>query len=421
MNVNLSSFSYWALDPHFMDTEQEFEDKTKLFYQSAMCLMNPKQDPPIFSKPVTAFPPEPNPCECREPENYSVPHHDERILKFTQTNETIEVELESQKPPLPSQVLIKDPEKYKSEDRPYKCSRPMCNKTFLLKHHLTTHEKTHTGERPHVCVHCGKSFTHKYCLNTHLLLHSNERPYQCPECKKRFTLKHHLMSHTNVHRRERPFHCGECGKSFPLKKQLITHEKYHKGERPYVCKDCGDTFAQENHLVMHLRFHGSLTSFVCRDCGATFTRKFELDNHEKLHGKQPLICPTCNKEFLQKRTLLAHIKSHESKTTCRHCGTTFPDERTLEAHLATVHMYRDKHPPLPPKSMSPPPKTKGSPRSNKNKKYFCDICFRKFSAKHGLTQHKKRQHNIGGNLFACHICNKSFREKNELLMHKHIP
>lgn len=80
--------------------------------------------------------------------------------------------------------------------RPYSCLE--CGKSFLLKHHLTTHTRVHSGERPHVCIHCGKTFAHKHCLNTHLLLHSSQRPYQCPECKKSFTLKHHLLTHSRV-------------------------------------------------------------------------------------------------------------------------------------------------------------------------------------------------------------------------------
>ncbi|XP_060521481.1 gastrula zinc finger protein XlCGF26.1-like isoform X1 [Cylas formicarius] len=410
MNMNLSTFSYWALEPHFMEnpTITAIEDKSKFF--SAMCLMNSRQDPPIFNTkldnpvyncPVTN-------CDC-------VGDCTMNLVKPDVKPTTKEVNMAPDIPPIPE------------KERPFKCDR--CTKTFLLKHHLTTHEKTHTGARPHVCSHCGKSFTHKYCLNTHLLLHSNERPYECLQCKKRFTLKHHLISHERVHIREKPFLCGECGKSFPLKKQLITHEKFHRGERPYICKECGDTFAQENHLVMHLRFHGSLNSFACSQCGATFTRKFELVNHERIHGKEPMSCPTCSKEFLQKRTLIAHIKLHDTQLalTCLHCGDHFQDEKRLLQHQSAVHSYEEKpmnsrigyeQKPANDQSCNSKSNLKNLSKPAKNKKFFCDICFRKFSSKHGLTQHKKRQHGSGScQNFVCTFCNKSFTEKNDLVLH----
>lgn len=78
-----------------------------------------------------------------------------------------------------------------AKTRPHTCEE--CGKTFLMKHHLSTHLRIHSGERPHICPECGKSFALKHCLSTHLLLHTAERPYKCLECNKSFTLKHHLV------------------------------------------------------------------------------------------------------------------------------------------------------------------------------------------------------------------------------------
>ncbi|KAG5671163.1 hypothetical protein PVAND_001375 [Polypedilum vanderplanki] len=234
----------------------------------------------------------------------------------------------------------------KGAGRPFACEQ--CNKKFLLKHHLTTHSRVHTGERPHVCIHCGKDFAHKHCLNTHLLLHSTERPYQCTECKKCFTLKHHLLTHSRVHSRDRPFVCQECGKTFSLKRHLVTHMKFHAGERPYVCETCGESFAQEQHLVMHSRFHGSVDPFVCQDCGASFPRKFQLVNHGKLHGRLPHECTVCGQEFLQKRTLIAHMRQHtDAPHVCLECSEGFRTKSELTAHGRIVHNIqppvRQKH------------------------------------------------------------------------------
>lgn len=94
--------------------------------------------------------------------------------------------------PSPQQVSNSpDKSQVVAKTRPHTCEE--CGKTFLMKHHLSTHLRIHSGERPHICPECGKSFALKHCLSTHLLLHTADRPYKCLECNKSFTLKHHLV------------------------------------------------------------------------------------------------------------------------------------------------------------------------------------------------------------------------------------
>ncbi|CAL1530490.1 unnamed protein product, partial [Lymnaea stagnalis] len=48
----------------------------------------------------------------------------------------------------------------------YKCS--VCCKAFTCSSHMRSHEKLHSGEKPHRCDICGSKFTKRSSLKKHL-------------------------------------------------------------------------------------------------------------------------------------------------------------------------------------------------------------------------------------------------------------
>ena len=91
----------------------------------------------------------------------------------------------------------------KSQERPYKCGFPGCDKNYKYKSHLVRHFIIHTGVSKYRCTYpecVGKKYyPDRSMLKRHTVAkHTREKKhFQCDRCSKRFTYKRDL----NYHRR----------------------------------------------------------------------------------------------------------------------------------------------------------------------------------------------------------------------------
>ena len=136
----------------------------------------------------------------------------------------------------------------------FKCEE--CDRGFSTRQHLTTHKRTHTGEKPYSCDVCGKGFANPSNITQHKRTHTGEKPYSCEVCGKGFSDTSNLARHMRTHTSEKPYGCDVCEKAFKFKHHLSDHALTHTGQK-FLCPDCGAGYVYRSGLTSHIRQHHS--------------------------------------------------------------------------------------------------------------------------------------------------------------------
>lgn len=88
-----------------------------------------------------------------------------------------------------------------------------------------SYSRNHYADRRHVCSMCPKSFIQKSDLTIHIRSHTDERPFACtvPGCDKKFRTSSHRRDHMSTHAAQNAFQCEFCQKMFKAERILQGH------------------------------------------------------------------------------------------------------------------------------------------------------------------------------------------------------
>ena len=108
---------------------------------------------------------------------------------------------------------------------------------------------------------------------------------------------------------------------------------------PEICPYCNKEFREKRSLDKHIKaIHHAERPFACpvQDCNETFRNQVELKNHHNRHIKDyPFACDRCEMTFQKQDSLTTHYRSHtgEKPFVCEICDRSFTSEKNKKVHV----------------------------------------------------------------------------------------
>ncbi|KAH7980982.1 hypothetical protein HPB49_020645 [Dermacentor silvarum] len=111
--------------------------------------------------------------------------------------------------------------------------------------------------------------------------------------------------------------CLVCHKRFDSASKHRSHERRHRNKMlgRYRCTTCSKCFVQKSSLLTHVRIHTGERPYRCLHCDASFRDGSCYNQHKRVHsGERPYVCITCNKAFTKSGNLYRHMRSCKQGT-----------------------------------------------------------------------------------------------------------
>uniref|UniRef100_A0A1A8USP6 Zinc finger protein 473 n=1 Tax=Nothobranchius furzeri TaxID=105023 RepID=A0A1A8USP6_NOTFU len=340
------------------------------------------------------------------------------------------------KPSAPS-LFLEDPDKGKY------C--PMCSRFLHSTRDLKKHLRSHSEERPFVCVTCEKGFKYKDTIKKHQVIkgHDGIRVERCERLEQilaEVSTQNFAASERKENDSEAPANtwdespfapvptitnknlkvCPVCSKSFDRFKTLNKHIQSHTEDRPYHCIHCERRFKHIDNLKRHQLYA------VCRNKTTRFTRTNRASKSGVSGGdpqrplpKMPVWCSNCGKNF----DCLSALEEHQ-ETVCRPetCGAKrCPDCGKEFKTMTTLKVHQRIHNPLFCKECKKVLSNKPAFERHKllHRPMQCTMCEETFIILRRLREHYEKQHDFSGP-FPCPQCDKSFIQLSYLAIHQRI-